>query len=106
VDCLYNLLKKEDYEIVALNISTYFILKYLEHNVGADILDCVMNLKPAILMPSLTRHCVSAVTSHFDTGEFCKVTTGIEVTGLLMKVEIFTTVKNSYNRHGYDIATM
>jgi hypothetical protein len=65
-----------------------------------------MNLKPALPMPALTRHCDLAMRSNFDTGKFCKVPTWIEVTGLLMRVEIFMTVKNSCSRLGYDIAAM
>jgi len=96
----------EDYNGIVNGISTYFILKHLEPNVGTDVLDCLMNLKPALPMPALTRHCVLAMKSNFDTGKFCKVSTWIEVTGLLMRAEIFTTVKNSCNRVGYDTASM
>lgn len=85
-------IKKTDYKIVTLNISTYFILKHLDHNVRT--------------MPALTRHRALAMKSNFVTGKFCKVSTWIEVTGLLVRVEIFTTVKNSSNRLGYDIAAM
>jgi hypothetical protein len=46
------------------------------------------------------------MTCNFDTGKFCKIATWIEVTGLLMRAEIFTTVKNSFSRLGYDIAAM
>ena len=60
--------KKADYKIVTLNISTYFIFKHLEHNVGTDVLDSVINLKPVFLMPALTRHCTLAMKSNFDTG--------------------------------------
>ena len=43
--------------------------------VGTDVLDCAMNLKPALPMPALARYCALAMKSNFDTGKFCKVLT-------------------------------
>jgi hypothetical protein len=43
--------------------------------VRTDVLDCTMNLKPALPMLALTKHCALAMKSNFDSGKFCKVST-------------------------------